>query len=311
MKQKKKALTKDEQIYKLKKDNLRFQIEIILIFTAFLALFFFNYNYTVFKVIMAGAYSDTDTLDKIYAENLGTETHGHYFSNFDNAAIAVFTERIHKENKDEFTTLFRKGGLSAEHIQMNAQGNMTKFENIDESTGCLTLTAFSSSAYKQIIASENSIKECDNLIIDLRDNPGGVLKYADKVAELFLPKDKTIATYKYRSDFLSSESVSKNNNPLTFKHIYLLQNKGTASAAEVFINALSENLDNVTIIGETSYGKGIGQTEMKFLGGYGFKATTLKILTPNGNCINHKGITPNKETKDPLGTAKELAAESQ
>jgi carboxyl-terminal processing protease len=71
----------------------------------------------------------------------------------------------------------------------------------------------------------------------------------------------------------------------------------------VFVNALCENLDNVTVIGSVSYGKGIGQTEMKLLGGYGIKATTLQILTPKGNSINHTGIQPDltpEEDEDAL-----------
>lgn len=310
-KKEKKALTKDQQIEKLKKDNLRFQVEILLIFAAFLGLFFFNYNYTIFKVLMAEGYYDTATLDKVYAEALGTDAQGHYLKNFDNTAIELFTERVQAKNQDHFTTLFEKGGLSAEHLQMDTDGKKTNFQVINNDTGCLTLTAFSSSAFYAVKASNEELMGCKNLIIDMRDNSGGVLKYADKMAEMFLPKGKTIATYKYRSKLLTSMPVSKNSNPHTFEHIYILQNEGTASAAEVFVNALKQNLDNVTVVGEKSYGKAVGQTEMKLLGGYGFKATTLQILTPDGSCINHIGISPDIVTENPLEKAKELIAKSK
>lgn len=293
---KKKELTKDELIKKLKRENIRFQIEIAALFLCLLALFFFNYNYTVFKILMAGNYTDTAALDEISAQTLGKENNTGYYKNFDNMTIALFMDRLYETNGDTFTVLFRRGELKEEHEQMQSDSEQTAFKMIDDNTGILTLTAFSGITDNILKESLEDMKGCKSLVIDLRDNPGGILKQADKAAELFLPEGSVIARYNYRSRALSSVSCSKNTSPLEYDSIYILQNENTASAAEVFINALRDNLDNVTVIGNTSYGKGIGQTEMKLLNGYGIKATTLDILTPNGSSINHSGIKPDVET---------------
>lgn len=289
---KKKSYSKAEELTRLKRCNIRLQIEIILLFLMLLALLFFNYNYTVFKVLISCGYTDTDTLESIYSDTLGEKPDGAYLTDFDNAAIALFTERIREENGDGFTTLFKRGELSNEHAVMENDGSRTDFEMIDENTGLFTLTTFSSSAYENILENTEAASTCDNLIFDLRGNPGGTLKYADKAAEIFLPKGSIISQYAYRSKLLSKTVTSDNGNPISPKNIYILQDQNTASAAEVFINALRENLPNVTVIGETSYGKGVGQIEMRLLNGFGFKATALEINTPNGNNINHIGITP-------------------
>lgn len=293
---KKKELTKDELIKKLKRDNIRFQVEIAALFMCLLALFFFNYNYTIFKILMAGNYTDTAALDTISTQTLGEDSGGNYYKNFDNMTISVFMDKLYETNGDNFTMLFRRGALKEEHEQMESDSELTVFKMLDDNTGMLTLTTFSGITDNILKENLDDMKSCKSLVIDLRDNPGGILKQADKAAELFLPEGSVIAQYNYRSRALSSVSCSKNTSPLEYDSIYILQNENTASAAEVFINALRDNLDNVTVIGSTSYGKGIGQTEMKLLNGYGIKATTLDILTPNGSSINHSGIKPDVET---------------
>ncbi len=289
---KRKTLTPQEELKKLKRDNIRYQIDIIIIFLILLALFFFNYNYTVFKILIAGNYINTDALDSIYSRHIAFESGSSYLKAFDNVVISVFTDELRKESKDNYTVFFNRGELSREQNSIETDGKMTSFKKLDDNTGILTLTAFSSSSGKAVKDELGRMRDCKNLIIDLRDNGGGVLKYANRISEYFLPAGNTISIYNYRSKLFSSAPKSKNKTPLHPDKIYILQNNMTASAAEVFINALRENLDNVTVIGGYSYGKGIGQTEIKLLDGYGVKATTLNILTPKGNTIHGTGIKP-------------------
>lgn len=307
---KKKATEKDE-IKRLKGSNIRLQIELAVMFFLLLALFLFNYNYTVFKLLIACGYTDTDTLDAICSDTLGEDIKGNYLKNFDNVTIELFTENIREENGDEYIYLYKKGELNHERTAMKEDGSKTTFEMINKDTGLFTMTTFSSSSFKNIKESLREASGCKTLIFDLRNNPGGDLKYADKTAELFLPEGSIIAQYNYRSKFLSKTVVSENNNPVSPEKIYILQDENTASSAEVFINALKENLPQALIIGNTSYGKGVGQVEMKLLNGYGIKATAIEILTPKGNCINHTGITPDIETtsENALDTALNLSAE--
>ncbi len=308
-----KELTKEQQIKKLKRENIRLQIEIIVIFLLLLGLFFFNYNYTVFKILIAGNYTDTKALDSIYKDTLVSEAaqnDSSYYKNFDNVTISLFMDKLHETNGDKFTMLFNRGELLTEQNTIKEDSQKTSFKKLDDNTGCLTLTAFSSPTVDIVKDNLEPMSACKDLVIDLRNNGGGILKAADKTAEYFLSKDSVIAKYNYRSKLLSSTAVSKNSSPLTFNNIYILQNENTASAAEVFINALKENLDNVTIIGTSSYGKGIGQTEMKLLNGFGIKATTLSILTPKDKSINHTGIVPdiaadNTQMDNPLELIKQ------
>lgn len=291
----KKTLTDREEIDKLKKLNLRFQIELILMFCMVLFFFFFNYNYMVFKVLISSFYTDTEIIDSIYKEENIDHSKNSYLSSFDNLTISVFMDRLYQTSGDQFTTFFNQGKLREEMNQIKTESEQSTFQK-NGNTGILTLTGFSSATVKVIENNQSEINSCDNIVIDLRDNPGGIVKSGEKAAEYFLPKGDVIAQYITRKS--SRASMSQNSAPFNPKHIYILQNNGTASAAELFINALRENLDNITILGKNSYGKGVGQAEMKLLGGYGIKATVMDILTPNGNSINHKGIEPDIEPEE-------------
>ena len=87
-----------------------------------------------------------------------------------------------------------------------------------------------------------------------------------------------------------------------FDKIIVLQSKNTASSAEMLIGALRDNLDNVVLLGETTYGKGIGQNTVPLKNGFYFIATMFTWQTPNGDTIHGKGIEPDKElTAETLG----------
>ena len=137
------------------------------------------------------------------------------------------------------------------------------------------------------------------IILDLRENPGGLLTEAVGVASQFIPKDKiityTVDKYDNRYDSLSLGGVAE-GMPLV-----MLVNGNSASASEVVTGALRDyNL--ATTIGETTFGKGIVQQSFKFsdeIGG--LKVTISKYYTPNGENIHKKGITPEVQIKTPVG----------
>jgi len=140
------------------------------------------------------------------------------------------------------------------------------------------------------------LKTHKNIIIDLRDNTGGDLDVSFNLASYFLKDNDIVYIIQHRK---SNEIAKlKKNGELTFENILIIQNKYSASASEIFINALKENLDNVITVGTRTYGKGIGQTTYSIKNGYYVKATTFLVLTPNGNSIHKIGIIPDYEYTD-------------
>lgn len=137
------------------------------------------------------------------------------------------------------------------------------------------------------------------IILDLRENPGGLLSQAVGVASQFIPKDKiityTIDKYDNRNDSLSIGGDAE-GIPLV-----LLVNENSASASEVVTGALRD-YGAATIVGKTTFGKGIVQLPIKFddnIGG--LKVTISKYYTPNGENIHKKGITPDLDVSTSVG----------
>ena len=138
------------------------------------------------------------------------------------------------------------------------------------------------------------------LIIDLRDNPGGLLDAAVKISNIFLQKNQLITTVKARDDTLLSEYRAKeNNNIFTNIPIAILINKGSASASEIVAAALQEN-DIAKLIGEKSFGKASVQEliELTAIPGAAIKITVAKYFTPKGKMIHGVGIVPDFEIID-------------
>ena len=128
------------------------------------------------------------------------------------------------------------------------------------------------------------------LILDLRDNPGGLLDQAIKVSDLFIEKG-TILSIKGRREkntqiYKASENTVKRDYP-----IVLLINGGSASASEIVAGALQDH-KRALILGTTSFGKGSVQSVEKLRDGYGLKLTIARYYTPSGRSIQAKGIQP-------------------
>ena len=121
------------------------------------------------------------------------------------------------------------------------------------------------------------------LILDLRNNPGGVVKTALEAAALFLEPGQRILTAKGRASEPEVADVPKNAEPFHFK-LAVLINEKTASASEILSGALQDH-DRAVIVGEPSYGKGLVQTVLPLSGGAGLAITTAFYYTPSGRSI--------------------------
>lgn len=123
----------------------------------------------------------------------------------------------------------------------------------------------------------------NSLILDLRDNPGGIVEQAVKVAEKFLASGQTILTQRGRTAFDDRNWKSFNKMPESVS-LVLLVNGGSASASEIVTGALQDD-DRAIIVGEKTFGKGLVQSVLDLPGGSGLTLTTAKYYTPSGRSI--------------------------
>ena len=128
----------------------------------------------------------------------------------------------------------------------------------------------------------------DNLVIDLRDNPGGNLLLMVETLNIFIPdKGEIIYSEKYSNGEL--ESAFSSGDGLAFDKICVLVNGATASAAEIFALSIQE-IAGALIIGEKTYGKGIGQFYTMMKNGDTIAVTACELISPNGNSYNGEGV---------------------
>lgn len=140
------------------------------------------------------------------------------------------------------------------------------------------------------------------IILDLRNNPGGLLDASVTLSSLWLPQGKTILTER-RDDTVVRDFKAKGSSPLLGVPTIVLINEGSASASEITAGALRDN-DAATLLGEKTYGKGSVQQLENLLNGGVLKITIAHWYTPNGININKEGIKPDKEVKLSLDDAK-------
>ena len=150
---------------------------------------------------------------------------------------------------------------------------------------------------------ENTLKEMNNalsnlsrqnmsaLILDLRNNPGGLLDVAVKVAGRFIPADKMIAYTKGRKAAQNFEFLSDSKSAILDLPLVILINEGSASGSEIVAGVL-QDYKRAILIGNKSFGKGSVQTVIPLGDGSALRLTTSHYFTPSGRIIHGKGITP-------------------
>jgi carboxyl-terminal processing protease len=140
------------------------------------------------------------------------------------------------------------------------------------------------------LAKEATDKKVKGLIVDLRNNGGGYVSAATEMASLWIDGE-TVLKQSSKSIGSSTTFAPRGNAILKDMKTIVLINAGTASASEIVVGALKD-YKKATVIGETSYGKGVMQTMINTTGGGMLKVTTAHWYTPNGNGINEQGIEP-------------------
>ena len=166
---------------------------------------------------------------------------------------------------------------------------------IDDNIGYLRITSFDENTYKEFKEHISKLQKenIKGLVIDLRDNPGGLLDVCVDIADDLIGK----GTIVYTKDNSGNKEYYKSDEKEIDLPMAVLINGGSASASEILTAALVDN-NKAIAIGETSFGKGLVQSVKQLKDGTGYKLTTAQYYTPNGNYINKKGIEPKIQEKD-------------
>lgn len=169
---------------------------------------------------------------------------------------------------------------------------------LDNEIGYIYISSFDGEVAKQFKNEYDSLvnQGMKSLIIDLRNNGGGIVTEATDIGDLFTNKGKTLLTEVDKQG--DKETIDSKNDRTITMNTCVLVNQYSASASEILAGIMQDLVDNATIIGETTYGKGVIQTLYQLSDGSGLKLTTDEYLTPNGNKINKVGIKPDIEVKD-------------
>ena len=182
--------------------------------------------------------------------------------------------------------------ITREIIQVQS----VKSELIDNSIGYIRLTSFNENSSKQIKEKVKKLNKNKNLkayILDLRNNPGGLLSQAIKISDFFLENGEIVST-KSRTVSENRKWFAKKGDITGGKTLIVLINYGSASASEIVAGALKDH-KRAIILGENSYGKGSVQSIIPLKNRGAIRLTIAKYYLPSGQSISKVGVTPDIE----------------
>ena len=166
---------------------------------------------------------------------------------------------------------------------------------IEKDIGYIKLSQFHRDSADEFLSSYKGLEEengakLGGLVLDLRNNPGGLLEQALALSDMFLDKG-LILNVKGRSELTSKEYFAREGMDIPTNHVAVIVNRGSASASEVLAGALKDS-GRAKIVGTRTFGKGSVQSVIELSGETGVKITTARLFTPKGILIDDKGIEP-------------------
>ncbi len=201
------------------------------------------------------------------------------------------------EDKDVVLTVQRKGEDTQEITVKVSNVELPSVfgEMLDENTGYIQITEFKGVTVEQYEEVFADLKEqgMERLVVDLRDNPGGLLNVVCNILRDILPEGLIVYTEDKNGN--RSEETCDGKNPLDMP-LAVLVNGNSASASEIFAGAVKD-YGIGTIVGTTTYGKGVVQSIRQLSDGSAVKLTIANYYTPKGNSINKTGIRPDVEVE--------------
>ena len=191
-----------------------------------------------------------------------------------NTEVSVTFKR---QNETKTATIKREG------IEVDA---VPFYGMVDDKTGYIVLSKFNAKASSQTEAAMLELKEqgAEQLILDLRNNPGGLLSEAINVTNLFIPKDELVVTTKSKVKKFNREYKTRNQPVDAEIPLVVLVNGRSASASEIVSGSL-QDLDRAVIMGARSFGKGLVQRPLRLTYGTQLKVTISRYYTTSGRCI--------------------------
>lgn len=163
-------------------------------------------------------------------------------------------------------------------------------------TGYIKLSRFSDDTFREFLNAYNRLDSqgIKNLVLDLRNNPGGLMDQAIALADFFLPKGSRIVSTRgaHRREVVYK---SRNSHGYCDLPLAVLIDRGSASASEIVAGAFQDN-DRAVIIGENSFGKGLVQEQVDFPDGSALRITVARYYTPSGRCIQREYEGEDQET---------------
>lgn len=205
------------------------------------------------------------------------------------------------DSKEDTATLLKGAANSTVAITYTRQGKELKtiltrsaididavpfYKLINDNTGYIVLSKFNSKAFQQTKAAVMKLKDqgATQLILDLRNNPGGLLRESIRIVNLFVPKNQVVVTTKSKVKKYNKIYKTKENPLDTEIPLVVLINNRSASASEIVSGSL-QDLDRAVIVGTRSFGKGLVQRPKKLTYGTQLKVTISRYYTPSGRCI--------------------------
>ena len=232
--------------------------------------------------------------------------------------IAIDDEPVDHENLDEtvgrmrgkvgtrvkLTVMRGEDSLDFSLLRANVHVESVRAHLLEDGLGYVRITQFSESTSRDLKRALRGLEEqhggdLPGLVLDLRNNPGGVLDAAVDVSDLFL-EEGLIVSAEGRSEEARFSHSARRGDILDGAEIVVLVNGGSASASEIVAGALRDN-DRATIVGTPTFGKGSVQTVMPLSNGHAIKLTTSRYFTPSGASIHDTGIQPDVVIEQPDG----------
>ncbi|MCL2341774.1 MAG: S41 family peptidase [Firmicutes bacterium] len=169
---------------------------------------------------------------------------------------------------------------------------------LDNNIGYIQIISFDEASSANFASAYNDLKSkgIKKLIIDIRDNGGGIVTDSTDIAQMFVPKGNTIMVTEDKNGKQQvTKSMGAGSNDMK---TVLLVNGNSASASEILTGALKDN-KAATVVGKTTFGKGVMQEVFQIATGGAMKVTIQEFKTPNGDTINKVGIKPDIEVDQP------------
>ncbi|MFP4697073.1 MAG: S41 family peptidase [Eubacteriales bacterium] len=200
---------------------------------------------------------------------------------------------VYRESKDEDSLDTEKEILEIDVIRGKIEVPTIAHEMLEEKIGYIAINQFEEVTVDQF---KNALTELENqgqkgLIIDVRNNPGGLLSVVKDIADELLPEGIIVYT---EDKYGNREELLSNDDANFTKPLVILINDYSASASEILAGAIKDHGIG-TLVGTTTYGKGLVQSLVELGDGSAIKLTISKYFTPNGEYIHGKGIAPDVE----------------